>query len=203
MARRPGEIGRIESGTAGLLRFDEVARTAITRATRRLPAFTGETIRVQFHPALTIIGGKLHSGRKAGTEVHAASYLTERRLVLDSELLCYPSELRRILLHELFHFVWRRLGNPKRSAWEEVLRRECKDKAKGELGWSAEWRKDAMRPADVKNRTLRWRQYACESFCDTAAWLWGPPHAEHTLAARFRNRRKLWLQGIATNPLSI
>lgn len=168
-----------------------------------MPAFDGDLIRVQFHPSLRVVGGKLHSGRNDGVEVHAASYLTERRMVLDSELLCYPRELRRILLHELFHFVWRRLGNPKRFAWEAVLRREWKDKAKGELGWSAEWRKYAMRPSDVQGRTLRWRHYVCESFCDTAAWLWGPPHAEHTLAARFRARRKLWLQGIATSPLSI
>ena len=203
MARRNGEISRTESGTPGFLRFDEVAHPALARAARRLPALLGDPIRVHFHPALTVIGGKLHSGRKVGAEVHAASFLTERRLVLDSELLCYPSELRRILLHELFHFVWRRLGNPKRFAWEELLRREYKEKAKGELGWSAQWRKQAMHSTDIDNRTLRWRQYVCESFCDTAAWLWASPDAEHTLATRFRNRRKLWFEGIAAGPLSI
>lgn len=135
--------------------------------------------------------------------MHAASFLPSRRIVLDSELLCYPDELRRILIHELFHFVWRRLGNPKRFEWEDVLRLELQARARGELGWSAEWRKLAMAPSDVQRRTLRWRNYVCESFCDTAAWLWGPPHAEHTLAQRHRSRRELWLRGITGRPLSI
>lgn len=147
--------------------------------------------------------GKLLSGKENGEAVHAASFLNQRLLILDSELLCYPNELRRILLHELFHFVWRRLGNPTRWQWETLLRREWDAKAKGELGWSAEWRKEAMQITDVHNRSRRWREYACESFCDTAAWLWGPPHAEHTLPSRHRNHRKIWFQGIADKPFSI
>lgn len=160
-------------------------------------------MKVVFRPNLTVVSGNLYSNRSAGSAVHAASFLLDRRMVLDKELLCYPGELRRILIHELFHFVWRRLGNPKRHAWELLLRQEWLEKARGELGWSAELRKQALRPADLRQRSLRWRHYACESFCDTAAWLWGPPHPEHTLAPRYRARRKLWFRGITSGPLSI
>ena len=168
-----------------------------------LPEFHGDPIELRFLPALTVVRGQLHSGRKTGTEVHAAAYLNTRKVILDQDLLCYPSELRRILIHELFHFVWRRLGNPKRFEWELVLRREWERGAKGELGWSAEWRKNDLRPQDVMNRSLEWRHYACESFCDSAAWVWGPPHPEHSLSLRFRPGRKVWFQGISSRPLSI
>jgi len=36
-------------------------------------------------------------------------------MVLDSELLSSPGELARILIHELYHFVWWRLDNATRS----------------------------------------------------------------------------------------
>jgi hypothetical protein len=175
----------------------------VERAAAGLPAVTGDPIEVEFRRGLTVIGGKLHSEMDRGMAVHAASYLVSRHMILDRELLCYPKELRRIIIHELFHFVWRRLGNPKRLAWEDLLRSEMKTKAKGELGWSSEWRKEAMLPEDVRGRSLRWRHYACESFCDTAAWVWGPGHAEHTLARRFRELRRVWMQRIARGPLSI
>ncbi len=175
----------------------------MARAAAGLPVVTGKPIEVEFRRGLTVIGGKLYSERDSGTAVHAASYLVSRHMILDSELLCYPEELRRIIIHELFHFVWRRLGNPKRLAWEELLRSEYRAKAKGELGWSSEWRKDAMLPEDVRGRSVRWRQYSCESFCDTAAWIWGSEHAEHTLARKFRELRRAWMRGIASGPLSI
>jgi len=39
-----------------------------------------------------------------------------------------------------------------------------------------------------------WREYLCESFCDTGAWLYAgvKGHDEYTLAARFRKRRRAW-----------
>ena len=45
--------------------------------------------------------------------------ILRREVVLDSELLEQPAELMRILAHELFHFVWRRLDNRARRQWEE------------------------------------------------------------------------------------
>jgi hypothetical protein len=101
---------------------------------------------------------------------------------------CTRAEFPRIFVHELFHFVWLRAGNPNRFAWEALMRRELDAGAGGELGWSAEWRKQAMAARDHRSRSRRWRDYCCESFCDTAAWLYSGAarHPEFTLAARFR-----------------
>jgi hypothetical protein len=128
--------------------------------------------------------------------VSAASFLNERRIVLDEELLRDGWELRRILVHELFHFAWRRLGNKQRADWYALLQAEREIRARGELGWSAEWRKNALSPQDVESKSRAWRQYVCESFCDTAAWYFGKPHPEHTLARRHRERRRAWMAGV-------
>jgi len=111
-------------------------------------------------------------------------------MVLDRALLKRPGELRRILIHELFHFAWAHLGNARRAGYEEVVRRERKARARGELGWSAEMRKSRLE--DGKGRC--WREYVCESFCDTGAWMYAgvKRHDEYTLAARFRRRRAAW-----------
>src|SRR3712207_8023842 len=44
---------------------------------------------------------------------------------------------------------------------------------RSELGWSAESMKLQLSQADTRNRTRRWKDYICESFCDTAGWLFG------------------------------
>jgi len=111
-------------------------------------------------------------------------------MVLDGALLKNRPELRRILIHELFHFAWVRLGNARRAGYEAVVRREMEERARGELGWSAEMRKDKL-PVRAGGR---WREYVCESFCDTGAWMYAgvKRHDEYTLAARFRRRRAAW-----------
>jgi hypothetical protein len=93
----------------------------------------------------------------------------------------------------LFHFVWLRAGNPVRQSFETLLSGETR---RGELGWSAEWRMGVLTPADVQGRSRRWREYCCESFCDTAAWLYSGVrrHPEFTLAARFRRARRVWFR---------
>jgi len=118
--------------------------------------------------------------------------------VLDRALLEDEAELSRIVWHEAHHFLWPRLGNPRRRAWEEVLRRELEGRARGELGWSAEWRKARLRPEDPLTRTRRWREYVCESYCDTGAWLGCGlgRHAEFTLAPRHRERRRAWFEAL-------
>lgn len=129
-----------------------------------------------------------------GQEALAASFLAAGRIVLASSLRGNPRERRRILAHELFHFVWRRLGNPRRGAWRALLAAEFHARARGELGWSAEWRKKRLTAPDVQEETRRWRDYACEAFCDTAAFLYGGPgpHPEFTLPAKWRNLRRAW-----------
>jgi len=116
----------------------------------------------------------------------------ERRIAFD----CTRVEFPRIFVHELFHFVWLRAGNPLRLAWEGRMRDEYRARARGELGWSAEWRRLALSKGDVAARSRRWREYCCESFCDTAAWLYAGVrrHGEFRLAARFRARRRQWFR---------
>jgi hypothetical protein len=110
----------------------------------------------------------LETGPGTGAEVHAASFLRARVVVLDTALADAPGELARVVAHELFHFVWLRLGNGKRRAWGELL---LGDRGAGEMGWSAEWRRRGLRPEDGRLGTRRWREYASESFCDTGAWV--------------------------------
>jgi hypothetical protein len=126
----------------------------------------------------------------AGNAAHAASYIRDGLIVLDKGLRGDPQEHARILCHERFHFVWARLGNPVRWSWEDLLRRE--GSARGEAGWSAEWRRRDLKPSDSMDRTRRWREYCCESFCDTAAWVFTGAENEVTLAKRHLRARKLW-----------
>lgn len=126
--------------------------------------------------------------------MHAASFLRQRRIVLDSALRRRPAELARILTHELFHFAWLRLGNPQRRSWENLLDRELVRGVRGELGWSAELIKQKLAATDRLDRSRLWRSYACESFCDSAAWLFRarPNHDEFTLSIRARQMRRQW-----------
>jgi len=104
--------------------------------------------------------------------------------VLESELL-NKAELPMILVHEIFHFVWVRLGNVKRAGYAALLMEEGRARARGELGESASVKKKAAPDT---------RDYVCESFCDTAAWLYAPgeKRANVTLAKRWQARRKAW-----------
>ena len=150
------------------------------------PRIEGLPIEIEFAPQLRAHAGKLLAGDvEKGREVHAGTFLRQRKIVLDVGLKRNRSELARILVHELFHFVWLRLGNPKRRSFEEQLRRELKARASGELGWSAEHLKLGLRRDDSVRRTRRWREYVCESFCDTAAWIFSRAgrHGEFTLPA--------------------
>jgi hypothetical protein len=116
------------------------------------------------------------------------------------------AEFRRVFVHEVFHFVWLRKGNAGRRSYEDLVGAECRAGAPGELGWSAEWRKRALQPRDIQTRSRRWREYCCESFCDSAAWLYAGVgrHAEFTLAARPRKRRQAWFaEAVESGPLSI
>lgn len=130
--------------------------------------------------------------------VHAAAFLRERRMVFD----CTRAEFPRIFVHELFHFVWLRLGNPLRHAWEDRLTAEFQAGVRGELGWSAEWRKGELDEGQITAPGRRWREYCCEGFCDTAAWLYSgtPRHPEFTLRKRWRKARAAWFKAWLAGP---
>ena len=145
--------------------------------------FDAEKIRIRYRSKLV---------DTAGNPAHAATFIRERLIVLDTELKRDPAEHARILTHERYHFVWVRLGNPRRLLWEAHLKGEIAANARGEAGWSAEWRKRKLRALALERRSRRWREYCCESFCDTAAWVVTGNEAELTLAKRYREGRKAW-----------
>ena len=156
------------------------------------PQLEGRPIRVKIRPSL-------------GSHLAGAS-IPGRLILLDSVVLRRRGDFERVLIHELFHFAWVRLSNQKRRAWEQVLERELRQQVTGELGWSSEWRKNALARADVRRRTQRWRRYACESFCDTAAWLFAGlrAHDEFTLAgAPCRIRRQWFARQFSSTPVAV
>lgn len=144
---------------------------------------------------LRISRGTLFRGPGPGTEVHAAAFPRKRLLVLESSLRRSRDELARIAVHELFHFVWVRLNNRQRGEWSALLSAQT---ARGELGWSSEWRKDALLESGYGQTGRRWSEYVCESFCDTAAWMYAGAgrHAEFTLGRMERAVRGGWFQAL-------
>jgi hypothetical protein len=152
----------------------------VRRSLRRLPPLAGAPIRIAR-------AAGLHDRYGAS---HAVTFLRDRRILFD----CVRAEFPRIFVHEVFHFVWLRAGNATRNSFAQILAAEIGRGARGELGWSAEWRKQELTEADRRNRTRRWREYCCESFCDTAAWLFSgiALHDEFTLAKSCRKLRRQW-----------
>lgn len=183
----------------GLQPLSPAERARVELWLRRLPYYR-PLLRIFVGDGLGEKGRQLLVGvRGPASRMHAASFVPHRRVVLDRSLLRNrrknQRELARILYHEVFHFVWARLGNPLRQSYEGLLRREWEECARGELGWSAEMRKLTLTRRQVRNRERAWSEYVCESFCDSAAWfcLAGPHrHPEWTLKPRFRERRRRW-----------
>ncbi len=125
--------------------------------------------------------------------MHAASFIRRREIVLEAELLTKPT-LEQILVHEIFHFVWVRLSNATRAGFSALLAEELRGHARGEVGESAAVRKQVDRNS---------RDYVCESFCDTAAWLYGARSERRnaTLAQRWQTRRRLWFEAVIVQPI--
>jgi hypothetical protein len=160
-----------------------------------LPQLAGEPICVRDRAQLNVHRGKLLWGfPPQGIPVHAACFLPEREIVLQTELLERPHRFRFILIHELFHFAWRRLGNARRAEFSNILRAEQQAHARGELGDSSNLKKQRLEMRDWMSNSRAWRDYVCESFCDTAGWLFSgiKRDAAFTLAPRWRHRRARW-----------
>ncbi len=144
-------------------------------------------------PQLSTSGGKLFSCATRGKEVYAATFVRQRRIVLDLALLQQPALFRAILIHELFHFVWVRLGNPVRNSFGDLLLKELDGKARGELGESSSIAKLSAWNSPKGGR--HWSHYTCESFCDTAAYLLSGSNAgeeRSRLAQRWLKARTTW-----------
>ncbi|MDQ2843724.1 MAG: hypothetical protein M3Y72_22320 [Acidobacteriota bacterium] len=153
-------------------------------------------IHIEFQPCLRAQRGRLLSGTPdRGTAVHAATFIRQRRIVLESELLRNSLKLKLILVHEIFHFAWARLGNRSRQEFSRLLAAEFDSHARGELGESADVRKALLQPRDRLTQSHRWREYVCESFCDSAAWLYSGirDHPDFKLGSRWCSRRRDYL----------
>jgi hypothetical protein len=134
-----------------------------------LPIEPSSPVQVAFLPELTAHRGKLLSGEDRGIPVYAASFIRQRRIVLEATLLASPASLRFIFVHEVFHFVWVRLGNKKRAEYSRLVAYEMDHKARGELGESSAVKKAELRvERQISLESQVWRDYACESFCDSA-----------------------------------
>jgi hypothetical protein len=154
-----------------------------------MPALVGDPVSIKILPGLTAHRGNLLSGSPdRGVAVHAATFIRRREIILETELTRKPSDLRLITVHEIFHFAWARLGNSARRAWTALLEAESAARSRGELGESS----------SVKKSPGCTRDYVCESFCDTAAWLYaGVRRSRHfTLAERWSGRRRAWFEDI-------
>lgn len=188
----------------GLFRFWGEVPEAVFH---RLPHLRApRAIHVSFRPHLTAYRGKLLSRSPKGDAVYAGSYLRKRKIILDEQMTRTPRILERIFVHEVFHFVWSKLPNNLRLSFEEMVAAEFDDGVLGELGWSAESMKLQLTRSDRDNRTRRWKDYICESFCDTAGWLFGRTrhYSEMTLGREERSVRRRWFrQHVVDRRLSI
>jgi hypothetical protein len=177
-------------------KFAAGSRKRITQIVVSLPTLGEGDLWITADPKLTAYRGKLLSGfPNLGTAIYAAAFIRQRRIVLETTLLRRPDMLRLILTHEVFHFVWVRLGNRPRREFAALLRRELKNGARGELGESSSVRKTALTDMDhLRCSSERWREYVCESFCDTAAWFYSaePNRADFTLSGRWKKIRRRW-----------
>jgi hypothetical protein len=156
---------------------------------------------LEFLPDLTASRGKLLSRQpERGRPVYAATFIPQRRIVLEEQLCDDPSGLRLILIHEILHFAWLRLGNRRRREFQVLLAAECAAHARGELGESADVAKEHITEHDCRSNSRAWRYYACESFCDTGAWLLSgiERHPSFRLAKRWRKRRAAWFQSLSS-----
>ena len=157
----------------------------------------GEPIAVSTRAKLLAAHRKLlaHSATR-GTPLYAATFLRQRKIVLEAGLFEEPCLARLILTHELFHFVWVRLANAARHQFSHVIADEIRSRARGEIGESAGVRKELTMAAACRLQGRMWRDYVCESFCDTAAWLYAgvEDHQSFQLANRWRRGRATWFR---------
>jgi len=160
----------------------------------------GSPVVVDVLPELTACRGRLLSGEiERGYAVHAASFIRKRAIVLERELLQQKRLPRAILVHELFHFAWVRCGNDRRRNYGALLREELRRSARGELGESSEtWKNSCLKDGrrGLSTREQGWREYVCESFCDTAAWYFSAERQRLpvTLAQRWQTLRARWFE---------
>ena len=188
----PRSLLRI-SGAAGTR-----SRNLLIATWTGLPLEARSPVQVSFLPDLTAHRGKLLSAANQGTPVFAASFIRQRRIVLETGLRSNAAVLQFIFVHEVFHFAWVRLGNPARQEYSHLLTNELRHRARGELGESSAVKKAELHTGrELSSSSKLWRDYVCESFCDSAACLFvgGPVHDGARLGKRWSALRRDWFLG--------
>ena len=158
----------------------------LRRALANVDLVARAPIRIETAPSLTAHRGCLLTAETRGTPVHAATFIRQRRIVLESQLLAKRTTAQTILIHELFHFVWMRLGNPRRLSFTNLLALEVELRAEGEIADSAAVAKARWKSCPAS--TPLWKNYVCEAFCDTAAFLYAPHSHSPAFAPRWVTR---------------
>jgi hypothetical protein len=161
---------------------------------------TGDPIALDTLPQLRAHRGRLlPDDSPSGSAVYAAAFLRHRKIIFESALLSTPETFRLIVIHELFHFAWPRLSNHARLEFRQILATEWDSRAQGELGESSEVMKIQLRQNGLDSLSRQFGSYVCESFCDTAAWLYAgvAGHSWFTLRKRWLARRQFWFQSLA------
>lgn len=177
-------------------KFEARSRAILVSTWMGLPLSCGDSIRVAVLPELTAYRGKLLTAQSRGSPVHAATFIRQRKIILETALLASADRLRLIFAHEVFHFVWVRFANSSRRVFSELLSTEIGKGARGEIGESSGVKKAQVlaRHPHSQNSAL-WRDYVCESFCDSAAaFLSGAKKIDDsTLAKSWTALRRRWL----------
>jgi len=149
----PGRAGCVASA-GSVASADVTASTAaeaeelngrLTEVLRARPRWTDGQSECVSRRSCGARDGRLISGGPSGVPVHAGSFLRTREIVLESALLDQPVEFARIFLHELFHFVWLRAGNPLRRSWKPCWRTSCAAARVG-AGMVGGWQEAPARP---------------------------------------------------------
>src|ERR1039457_5898599 len=99
------------------------AKVRQSRVLNRLPTIHGDPLRLEIRHELVDRRGAVHAG----------AFIRERRIAFEAELAADPQEFARIFVHEIFHFVWLRLGNARRWSYEALLREERSEEHTSEL----------------------------------------------------------------------
>ena len=170
-------------------RLSPASRHRLRTWLESLPA----AIAVRLPPLRIAAAGRLRT--EQGHAAHACCFIPQRYLLLEEALFSRPGELGRILCHELCHFLWPRL-RAGRAVYESALLREYRSGSRGDLGYASALARSRLLAGSAGRRDARWRHYACESFCDTGAFLLlraagyrRTRHSEWTLARRRRPAR--------------
>ena len=119
----------------------------------------------------------------AGNAAHAATFIRDRLIVLDEDL---QKDSRGARCAFCSMNCCTSSGCGRETGAASHGKTSCAKNGKRAFAANADGRPSGarmqLRAVDVRVRTRAWREYCCESFCDTGAWFCGGGEKEVTLA---------------------